>query len=155
MYKNEGHSARLRVYFEEYTRLHMSIIRIMLWARYCSLISSRARCFCNSKGRVSWWPLRNLCVASSGPQRTGSPTFDLEKRKSFVICPLHIWSPVGTRTLLNFSDRYQRTSRLGRTSLREARAHLSARRNNCPCCCLLYTSPSPRDQRGSRMPSSA
>ena len=24
-----------------------------------------------------------------------------------------------------------------------------------PCCCLLYTSPSPRDQRGSRMPSSA
>ena len=23
------------------------------------------------------------------------------------------------------------------------------------CCCLLYTSPSPRDQRGSRMPSSA
>ena len=30
---------------------------------------------------------------------------------------------------------------------------------NCPNCkprpCLLYTSPSPRDQRGSRMPSSA
>ena len=24
-----------------------------------------------------------------------------------------------------------------------------------PTCCLLYTSPSPRDQRGSRMPSSA
>ena len=24
-----------------------------------------------------------------------------------------------------------------------------------PCNCLLYTSPSPRDQRGSRMPSSA
>ena len=24
-----------------------------------------------------------------------------------------------------------------------------------PVCCLLYTSPSPRDQRGSRMPSSA
>ena len=24
-----------------------------------------------------------------------------------------------------------------------------------PYCCLLYTSPSPRDQRGSRMPSSA
>ena len=26
---------------------------------------------------------------------------------------------------------------------------------NCPTTCLLYTSPSPRDQRGSRMPSSA
>ena len=25
----------------------------------------------------------------------------------------------------------------------------------CLTCCLLYTSPSPRDQRGSRMPSSA
>ena len=25
----------------------------------------------------------------------------------------------------------------------------------CYSCCLLYTSPSPRDQRGSRMPSSA
>ena len=25
----------------------------------------------------------------------------------------------------------------------------------CDCSCLLYTSPSPRDQRGSRMPSSA
>ena len=24
-----------------------------------------------------------------------------------------------------------------------------------PCCCLLYTSPSPRDMRRSRMPSSA
>ena len=28
-------------------------------------------------------------------------------------------------------------------------------RNKIPKCCLLYTSPSPRDQRGSRMPSSA
>ena len=27
--------------------------------------------------------------------------------------------------------------------------------NDCPYACLLYTSPSPRDQRGSRMPSSA
>ena len=27
--------------------------------------------------------------------------------------------------------------------------------NYCYGCCLLYTSPSPRDQRGSRMPSSA
>ena len=26
---------------------------------------------------------------------------------------------------------------------------------NQPWCCLLYTSPSPRDQRGARMPSSA
>ena len=28
-------------------------------------------------------------------------------------------------------------------------------RGNSITCCLLYTSPSPRDQRGSRMPSSA
>ena len=28
-------------------------------------------------------------------------------------------------------------------------------RTNPPSACLLYTSPSPRDQRGSRMPSSA
>ena len=27
--------------------------------------------------------------------------------------------------------------------------------NVCPCCCLLYTSPSPRDLSTSRMPSSA
>ena len=27
--------------------------------------------------------------------------------------------------------------------------------NSCPYACLLYTSPSPRDQRGTRMPSSA
>ena len=27
--------------------------------------------------------------------------------------------------------------------------------DNASYCCLLYTSPSPRDQRGSRMPSSA
>ena len=27
--------------------------------------------------------------------------------------------------------------------------------DNCELTCLLYTSPSPRDQRGSRMPSSA
>ena len=30
-----------------------------------------------------------------------------------------------------------------------------AKRNGAPYTCLLYTSPSPRDQRGSRMPSSA
>ena len=28
-------------------------------------------------------------------------------------------------------------------------------RSKCPYCCLLYTSPSPRDKRQSRMPSSA
>ena len=28
-------------------------------------------------------------------------------------------------------------------------------KSGCYLCCLLYTSPSPRDQRGSRMPSSA
>ena len=32
---------------------------------------------------------------------------------------------------------------------------LNAGDNHANCCCLLYTSPSPRDQRGSRMPSSA
>ena len=33
---------------------------------------------------------------------------------------------------------------------------LSVKTGGCPeNCCLLYTSPSPRDQRGSRMPSSA
>ena len=31
----------------------------------------------------------------------------------------------------------------------------AARRFGYDQCCLLYTSPSPRDQRGSRMPSSA
>ena len=35
------------------------------------------------------------------------------------------------------------------------RAHKGSRRMSRPLICLLYTSPSPRDQRGSRMPSSA
>ena len=38
-----------------------------------------------------------------------------------------------------------------KTSMGEITAELDAK--NAPC--LLYTSPSPRDQRGSRMPSSA
>ena len=33
--------------------------------------------------------------------------------------------------------------------------HLAAKGFPCASPCLLYTSPSPRDQRGSRMPSSA
>ena len=40
----------------------------------------------------------------------------------------------------------------------ESRAHLreeNSRLERNISCCLLYTSPSPRDQRGSRMPSSA
>ena len=32
---------------------------------------------------------------------------------------------------------------------------LISKHNATPITCLLYTSPSPRDQRGSRMPSSA
>ena len=41
--------------------------------------------------------------------------------------------------------------RVSKTQLRSQFAALSAK----PPLCLLYTSPSPRDQRGSRMPSSA
>ena len=33
--------------------------------------------------------------------------------------------------------------------------HILRNAPDFPACCLLYTSPSPRDQRGSRMPSSA
>ena len=45
------------------------------------------------------------------------------------------------------------------TNLRESEQFLSAAGSDCGIAnvniCLLYTSPSPRDQRGSRMPSSA
>ena len=46
------------------------------------------------------------------------------------------------------ADEYIRQS--GAAALRDLAAHMSDSR-----VCLLYTSPSPRDQRGSRMPSSA
>ena len=46
-----------------------------------------------------------------------------------------------------------------KANLEQYKAHLSpgqiALFNSYPDTCLLYTSPSPRDQRGSRMPSSA
>ena len=38
---------------------------------------------------------------------------------------------------------------------KEGIASLAGRNLRTRFCCLLYTSPSPRDQRGSRMPSSA
>ena len=45
---------------------------------------------------------------------------------------------------------------LGDAALQDARAPAAADTSQCALCnCLLYTSPSPRDQRGSRMPSSA
>ena len=46
---------------------------------------------------------------------------------------------------------------IGLTTLTEvvSRAQAVARMIDLPVICLLYTSPSPRDQRGSRMPSSA
>ena len=47
--------------------------------------------------------------------------------------------------------RFTRLASLDKLSLRPADASLANRAGNC----LLYTSPSPRDQRGSRMPSSA
>ena len=37
----------------------------------------------------------------------------------------------------------------------QSRAFAYKKKNDLPKACLLYTSPSPRDQRGSRMPSSA
>ena len=43
---------------------------------------------------------------------------------------------------------------VGMSSIRMAFL-LAAMNNLSACACLLYTSPSPRDQRGSRMPSSA
>ena len=41
------------------------------------------------------------------------------------------------------------------TVKKHLRAQEIAQENNLPCVCLLYTSPSPRDKRQSRMPSSA
>ena len=38
---------------------------------------------------------------------------------------------------------------------KQIRGIVRRKRAAAPCVCLLYTSPSPRDQRGSRMPSSA
>ena len=62
-------------------------------------------------------------------------------------------SPGGTNLCRNFNVG---TCRKVDHSTRESDLH---GRKRClfahVCCCLLYTSPSPRDQRGSRMPSSA
>ena len=44
--------------------------------------------------------------------------------------------------------------RRGSVALQQASERVRAR-YGFACTCLLYTSPSPRDQRGSRMPSSA
>ena len=44
---------------------------------------------------------------------------------------------------------------LGGERMREAGAELISNTSSIGAICLLYTSPSPRDQRGSRMPSSA
>ena len=41
------------------------------------------------------------------------------------------------------------------STARDLLARLATAYENLPKCCLLYTYPSPRDQRGSRMPSSA
>ena len=132
MWANEGHSARLKQYFEVYTRLRLSVIRIMLWAIYCLVTTSKARWVCNSKGRASWWPLRNLCVAASGPQRPGSSTFDLENRNhssAHCMAGLLPWSPEACSTSLRGTSAPLNSVEL----LIEARAHLSARWNNRPC----------------------
>ena len=50
------------------------------------------------------------------------------------------------------SSRNQALSTRARAFLSQAE---SVRRNQAPSTCLLYTSPSPRDNRVSRMPSSA
>ena len=59
-----------------------------------------------------------------------------------VTAPTPIELPDGTTLTLEPLERSQNGRRVGL-------------KNFDPCTCLLYTSPSPRDQRGSRMPSSA
>ena len=69
---------------------------------------------------------------------------------------LHIWRQKNAESLGDFVT-YQVDNIDGDTSFLEMLDQLNEQliEKGEDCICLLYTSPSPRDQRGSRMPSSA
>ena len=82
------------------------------------------------------------------PQRL-FPSTPLDSRHCIVVCPRRQAHPSHYRSSPSYTQ--QRCSSTTGCSLS---VYLKIRRGRHECC-LLYTSPSPRDQRGSRMPSSA
>ena len=66
------------------------------------------------------------------------------------LCLVNIYAPNDQNQQVNFLDKIIDPIRRSSTN-----NILLGGDFNCPLTCLLYTSPSPRDQRGSRMPSSA
>ena len=83
-------------------------------------------------------------------------------------CGLHIASAAAEQVLYTHSFNVtisvlceegevtcERVEYIGRSLKTGDSIRLQGRTEHALCACLLYTSPSPRDQRGSRMPSSA
>ena len=85
--------------------------------------------------------------ATSGHTHLGGEDFD-QRLVSFCQADFK------KKSKIDISDNPRAKRRL-RTQCEKAKRILSSAVNAQIECCLLYTSPSPRDQRGSRMPSSA
>ena len=86
---------------------------------------------------------KNSALISFNGMYTCSPLmmeiFEWLKKAASANVPVYIWGETGTGKELTARALHEESTRKGTPFVS----------------CLLYTSPSPRDQRGSRMPSSA
>ena len=96
----------------------------------------------------------NLTHDTGGPFAAG--IFEKETGKCVIIgvnrvVPSSMSSAHAEIVTITLAQQILKTFDLGGPEMPAYQLVVNAR----PCACLLYTSPSPRDQRGSRMPSSA
>ena len=96
--------------------------------------------------------LMNAAIQNNQNWQSGNTSvhFDEESGVSTVHLHGNKIAEVGDTFIRLFDGGWQSTTTKSRLN-----AILAEHGDDGDCVCLLYTSPSPRDQRGSRMPSSA
>ena len=106
---------------------------------------------------MRWWSKRKVTQYPSHLVMEGNE-MAMQAHQRRYLAAAHLWRDADTRSLVEELPPSLRTAvvlHVEKGLLSKIPFFHGTRRSFVAEACLLYTSPSPRDQRGSRMPSSA